>query len=109
MPVYNNRQVTRVLNKQDVEEFLESRNLDQVVFRNNFIFNYVETEQYAFIEHVWSHGDRLFKIARQYLGDFRLYWVIGLFNKKPTDTHYKFGDIVYIPIDAEEYYRQVVQ
>lgn len=109
MPYYNNRQRIIRLNKNSIEEFLESRNLDSVTLRENFKFTYVDTEEYAFVEHVWSHGDRLFKLSRRYLGGFKSFWLIGLFNKKPTDASYRYGDIVYIPVPAVEYYREVVK
>jgi hypothetical protein len=109
MPYYNNRQTILNFNKQQLEEFLEKRDLDSIIFRDNFIFNPVDTENYVFIEHIWSHGDRLFKLSRKYLSNFRNYWLIGLFNKKPTDADYKYGDIVYIPVDPLNYYREVVK
>tara|TARA_R100001443_G_C3223787_1_gene146636 strand:+ start:55 stop:384 length:330 start_codon:yes stop_codon:yes gene_type:complete len=109
MPYYNNRQRVKRLDKKELQSFLEKRNLDTIIFRENFIFNNVDTEDYFFIEHVWGHGDRLFKLARKYLGSFKNYWIIGLFNKKPTDANYKPGDIVYIPTRPSEYYREVVK
>ena len=97
------------LGKKKIEEFLESRNLDSALLRRNFFFSYVDTEEYAFIEHVWSHGDRLYNLSRRYLGNFKAFWLIGLFNRKPTDADYRYGDIVYIPVKAGEYYREVVK
>lgn len=49
-------------------------------------------------KHIWTHGDKLYKLASQYYsGDISKYWIIGLFNKKPTDAHYNIGDEVLIP------------
>lgn len=109
MPYYNNRQRIIRLNKNTIEEFLEARDLDTIVLKENFSFTYVDTEEYAFIEHIWGHGDRLFKLSRRYLGSFKSFWLIGLFNKKPTDADYTYGDIVYIPVRIGEYYREVVK
>ena len=66
MPHYNNRQRLISLDQSDLEEFLDNRGLDSIIFRNNFVFNYTDTKSYAFIEHVWSHGDRLYKLSRKY-------------------------------------------
>ena len=49
--------------------------------------------------HVWSKTDKLHKLAEQYYGDNTYWWVIAMFNKKPTDAHYSIGDITYIPED----------
>jgi len=49
----------------------------------------------------WKTGDRLFKYASEYYSDPRLWWVIALFNLKPTDSHFKIGDTVLIPTPIE--------
>ena len=38
-----------------------------------------------------------------------MFWMIGLFNNKPTDAHYAYGDIVLIPIDGDRLYRDMVK
>ena len=48
-------------------------------------------------EHRWKRGDKLFKIAYEHYGDSKLWYVIAWFNKKPTEAHYKNGDLVIIP------------
>ena len=48
-------------------------------------------------EHLWSFGDNLAKLSVSAYGSIDNWWVIGLVNKKPTDAHYKIGDVVYIP------------
>ena len=60
------------------------------------------------IQKVWSVGDRLYKLAAEHYGDSTLWWVIARFNYKPTDAHFKLGDMVYIPMPVEtmlEYYK----
>lgn len=51
--------------------------------------------------HIWTMGDRLSKLAERYYNDPRLWWVIAWFNKKPTDAHFHYGDLVYIPMPLE--------
>lgn len=46
---------------------------------------------------IWSTGDKLYKLAHKYYNNSELWWVIAWFNEKPTDHHYKAGDVVYIP------------
>ena len=49
----------------------------------------------------WTQGTKMWKIAADHYGDGTLYWVIGLYNEKPTDAHWKVGDIVHIPFPLE--------
>lgn len=51
---------------------------------------------------VWKMGDRLHKIAYEVFGDSRYWWIIAQFNKKPTDHHFKLGDIYYVPLNLQD-------
>ena len=42
-------------------------------------------------------GDRYYKLADGYYGDSRYWWIIAWFNKKPTESHIKVGDIIRVP------------
>lgn len=48
-------------------------------------------------EHVWTSSDKLFKISQKYYGTKDFWWALGLINRKPTDGHFKIGDVVLIP------------
>ena len=50
---------------------------------------------------VYKLGDRLYKFAHKYYGNPDYWWIIAWYNNKPTDTHYKIGDTVYIPKDLQ--------
>ena len=68
-----------------------------------------EEEEFSLeiIEHVWKLGDRYYKMAHQYYGDAKLWWVIAWFNRKPTEAHASLGDVLEIPFPLEkilEYY-----
>ena len=54
------------------------------------------------INHAWTHGDRYYKLAHQYYDDSELWWVIAWFNKKPTESHVKIGEVIYIPMPLNE-------
>ena len=58
---------------------------------------------------IWKIGTRFYKLADEEYGDPNLWWVIGFFNQKPTDAHYKIGDKIAIPHPIEDlvslYYR----
>ena len=49
------------------------------------------------IPHVWKVGDKLFKLAHDHYGDSKMWWVIAWFNKKPAESNYNIGDVLYIP------------
>jgi hypothetical protein len=50
----------------------------------------------------WKLGDKLYKIAYEAYGDSRYWWVISQFNQKPTPSHFKIGDIYYVPLSLEQ-------
>lgn len=50
---------------------------------------------------LWTAGLKMWKLAADHYGDGRLYWIIGLYNSKPTDAHWSPGDTVYIPHPVE--------
>lgn len=56
-------------------------------------------------ERVWSFGDRLWKIAQNAYNDPKLWWVIAQWNQKPTDAHFKIGDIYFVPFPLPEVLR----
>ena len=52
-------------------------------------------------EHKWRIGDRYFKLAERHYRDPKLWWVIALYNQKPTESHLDIGDTIYIPYPLE--------
>ena len=64
-------------------------------------------EQISVSTHIFSVGDRLSKIAFDYYGDAKLWWLIAWFNDKPTDFHCRIGDVIRIPEPKEEVLLQV--
>ena len=110
MPKYTTRRKTKQLNDQQYKDLLEDRGVESISYYDNYSFsNDFTSEDYAVYEHIWSHGDKLYKLAQRYYGDKDMFWMIALYNKKPTDSHYKYGDIVEIPIDQARLYRDMVK
>jgi len=60
-----------------------------------------EIKNFNVINHVWGTGDRYFKLASEYYNDPEMWWVIALYNQKPTEFHLKLGDVIYIPTPLE--------
>ena len=97
---YNNRQVTKNDN-EFYKKYFEDRNV-------NFIRQY-RTPQLSYptprqmrqlqrIGHIWTYGDRFYKLAHKFYGESKYWWVIAWFNKKPTEGHIERGDTIYIPL-----------
>jgi hypothetical protein len=61
-----------------------------------------EVVQFSFANEYWGPGARLYKYAEKHYGDAKYWWVIAWFNKKPTDAHYKIGELVKIPLPLEQ-------
>ena len=53
------------------------------------------------VSHEWKLGDRYWKLANKYYGDPKLWWVIARFNMRPTESHFKGGDVIYIPFPVD--------
>jgi nucleoid-associated protein YgaU len=49
------------------------------------------------ISHIWTTGDRYYKLAHRYYGNPSMWWIIALYNKKPTESHLKKGQRILIP------------
>ena len=47
--------------------------------------------------HIWKTGDRYYKLANTYYGNPQLWWIIALYNQKPTEGHLRIGDVIEIP------------
>jgi len=53
------------------------------------------------ITHIWKYGDRFYKLADQFYGDVRFWWVIAWYNSVPTEANIYNGDVIEIPIDLQ--------
>ena len=64
-----------------------------------------EISEFNLEAHRWRVGDRFYKLANLYYDDQKLWWVIALFNKTPTEGHVKPGDLIYIPLPVDKVLR----
>ena len=90
--------------EKSYRHYLKSRGLASISQFNTAKFKHPtvqDVKNFNTIPHVWSTGDRYFKLAHEFYGDARMWWVVALFNQKPTEFHLKLGDIVYIPTPLE--------
>ena len=81
-------------------EFFEKRDVRFIKQFTTLEFQkdaFEKAEDFIYSYHVWSHGDKLYKLANKHYGNSELWWVIALVNSKPTESHFKIGDTVLIP------------
>lgn len=71
-------------------------------FIKNTSFSVSELE---LVSHIWKEGDRIYKLAEKYYNDPSLWWVICQYNEKPTESHFKIGDKIFIPLQIEKIIR----
>jgi hypothetical protein len=98
---YNNR-LTKYNNSTLIQKMLDLKNIlgiKHYVSPNFKIPTYLDRAKINTISVVWRRGDRLYKYAEQYYSNPDLWWVIGMYNNKPTDAHFTIGDVFYIPTD----------
>jgi len=61
-----------------------------------------EIQELNLQQHIWTQGDRFYKLALTYYSNYRYWWLIPWFNQKPLESDYKLGDIVYIPLPLND-------
>jgi len=52
--------------------------------------------------HIWKYGDRLYKLAHQFYGDSRFWWVIAWYNGYGTEAQIMTGARLSIPLDLQQ-------
>jgi len=82
----------------DLRKVREVRRIDQFGTPE---MPYPTDEQLANLDlqsHIWSIGDRFYKLADEHYDDPGLWWVIAWINKTPTESHIRLGELIYIPL-----------
>ena len=107
MPKYTGQQ--EVINDIEEYEFLkekrglkEIRQNEAIVFQRGF-----KRSMFNVRKHIWSQGDRMYKLSATYYGDIKYWWLIALWNNCPTDSDYYYGQEVEIPGPIDILYREV--
>ena len=106
---YDDRSI--LINDEDIyEQIIDEKHLKYIRHYGSPTFSYPKVrdiQKLTKVRHVWSTGDRFYKLAIQYYGAAQYWWVIAMFNQKPTEAHFKLGDIVYIPLPLQEVLRDL--
>ncbi len=86
------------------KELLDARDIKKVKQYVSPRFSQLTVEKRASLDkvtHIWTHGDKLYKLAHKYYGDSTLWWVIAWYNQTPTESHINLGDQLQIPLPLE--------
>ena len=62
---------------------------------------------FSTVPYIWAVGDRFYKLAIQFYSDPQYWWVIALYNKKPTEASINIGDVITIPLPLENVLRSM--
>ena len=62
------------------------------------ILNADQIKNITTISHIWTIGDRYYKLASKHYGDPKDWWIIALYNNKPTESDIMLGDEILIPV-----------
>ncbi len=86
------------------EELRDNRGLTSIRHYNTARLAYPtesEMRDLTKVSHVWTTGDRYYKLSAQYYGDPQYWWIIAQFNQRPTEAHVELGDVIFIPLPLQ--------
>jgi len=101
---YDDRTIFRNI-EEIYEKYFEDRGLKYIRHYNTAKLKHPTAAQIGKLRtvgHMWAIGDRYFKLAHRYYGDSKLWWVIAWYNQKPTESHVKVGDVIFIPLPIDK-------
>jgi hypothetical protein len=104
---YDRRRVLTNTNEL-YEKTLEERNVNFIRQYSTPEMSYPTVEEIknlTRVRHIWKTGDRYFKLAIEYYNSAQYWWVIAMFNQKPTEADLSVGDLIYIPLPLQDILR----
>jgi len=108
MPTRYDRRRVLTNTNQLYEKTLEERNVNSIrhYATPEMSFPSVqEIKNLTRVRHIWKTGDRYFKLAIEYYNSAQYWWVIAMFNQKPTEADLSVGDLIYIPLPLQDILR----
>ena len=97
----------KLLNRDSFYDFLRKERNDAksiTHYETPILYNptVADRMQLRTTTYVWSTGDRYYRLADKYYGNPQLWWIIAWYNGRPTEGDVFPGDLLTIPLDAEE-------
>jgi hypothetical protein len=106
---YLNRKIIK--NNLDMyKNTLEKRGLKFLDHYNTYKFSYKDENKLAYMDtfsHIWSIGDRYYKLSYRYYNTVNDWWIIALYNNKPTESDIMIGETIYIPADPVTFLKNI--
>jgi len=96
------RREKAVNRKEQYDKLFEKRGVRRIIQYRSPSDSFIPDEALATVDCwrvSWTAGVTYEKLAQQFYGDFRNWWIIAAFNRKPTESHAKHGDVIRIPKD----------
>lgn len=90
----------------NLEEYKNIFRLRGIKFINQYsspTFSYKNNANFSYFTHIWTIGDRYYKLSYEYYGDPNDWWIIALFNNKPTESDIILGESILIPTSPTEF------
>ncbi len=106
---YQNR---RIIGNEDemYDNLREDKNVKSIRQYSTPTLKYISPKQKKRIKtvsHVWTYGDKYYKLAIKYYGSADYWWIIAQYNYAPTEAHVKNGQILNIPVVIEQILRYI--
>ena len=105
MPLSRYSSKNKIINNNEMyDELFRERGVRDIIQIKTITLNFPsnsDIQNIAYEPRRWKSGDRLYKLASEFYGNPSYWWIIAQFNKKPTESHFKVGDIFYIPVSAD--------
>ncbi len=101
---YETRDLIQIEKNGVYEKILDNRGAGQVTYyetAHHVDFTQEQIDSMDFRTHVWTVGDRFYKLSEEYYGTTKFWWIIARFNAKPTESHVKIGDRIRIPFPLD--------
>ena len=83
-----------------LKDIIDRRGLKSVSHYNTANLKYPTIEEinnFSITKHIWSSGDKYWKLSATYYGDPKYWWLIAWYNHKPIEAMLNIGDVLEIP------------
>jgi hypothetical protein len=99
MPRHGSEDLIR--NEEELyEEFFEERGVKRITHYKTPRWSRLTPKvrsQFIREKYVWKLGDSYWKLANEFYGNSKFWWVLAWYNQAPTEGHMKVGNTLYVP------------
>ena len=94
----------KVKNDDEVYDFLfQPRDVPHVIQYKTKVFSKdIKEVNIKVYRHTWKQGDKLYKLAALYYGNFRHWWTIAIANKISCEAELEYGDEIVVPVRSSD-------